>query len=96
MLEAEEAKEVGNDNELNKEEVKAMIILYKKSKDLNKVADGMCQKYGYELRYSLHSVKNKIRQLLNASLDKLVCNLPKEMMVYKEYFDDVQKRKLLQ
>lgn len=34
-----------------------MIILFIKSKDINKVSDGLCQKYGYDMRWSHHYVK---------------------------------------
>ena len=38
-----------------------MIILFIKHRDYNKVSDGLCQKYGYDMRWSLHSVKVKMR-----------------------------------
>jgi hypothetical protein len=51
-----------------------MIISYIKWRDINKVSDLMCQKYGYDMRWSFHSVKNKLKELLNASINKLIKN----------------------
>lgn len=55
-----------------------MIILYIKHRDFNKVSDDLCQKYGYDVRWSLHSVKVKMRELLQASVDKLLTNFKDE------------------
>jgi AAA+ ATPase superfamily predicted ATPase len=60
------SEEVEKDEEkiiagLNEDEAKALIIAYIKWKDMNKVADVMCQKYSYTVKFSLHSVKNSLK-----------------------------------
>lgn len=73
-----------------------MVILYIKHRDVNKVADGMCQKYGYDMRWSIHSVKFKLRHVLDAAVTKLVSNFKqKEADLYQHYFD-AKRRQLLQ
>lgn len=52
-----------------------MIIAYIKWRDLTKVTDVMCQKYSYDVKFSFHSIKNSLRQLLDISVDKLLKNL---------------------
>lgn len=51
-----------------------MIISFIKWKDLHKVSDLMCQKYGYDMKWSFHSVKEKLKLLLFACIDKLIKN----------------------
>jgi hypothetical protein len=65
-----------------------MIILFIKSKDIIKVSDGLCQKYGYDIRWSIHSVKFKLIQLLGFSVDKLIRSCKKEKELYEQYFTE--------
>ena len=62
----------GETDELTTEEEKAMIILYIKHRDFNKVSDDLGQKYGYDIGWSFHSVRVKLREFLQSSIDKLI------------------------
>lgn len=57
---------------LTEEEAKTAIMLFIKWKDLNKVTDQMGQKFGYDVKYSYLSITNSLKQLLEASVDKLL------------------------
>jgi hypothetical protein len=74
-----------------------MLILYIKHKDYGKVADDMGQKYGYDIRWSFHSVRTKLRDFLQAALDKLISSIPhpNTQNIFKQYFTQ-QRRDLLQ
>lgn len=64
-----------------------MIISYIKWRDLNKVSDLMCQKYGYDMKWSFHSVKNNLKLLVTSSINKLKKNFkPADLDIYKHYF----------
>lgn len=54
-----------------------MILLYIKYKDINKVSDDLGQKYGYDIRSSFHSVREKLKYFLQKSIDKLLENVDK-------------------
>ena len=98
VLEAEQGATKGdNDNELTTEEEKAMIILYIKHKDFNKVSDDLGQKYGYDIRWSFHSVRVKLREFLQKSIDRLIENIndPDIKNVFSKYFTR-RRRELLQ
>jgi hypothetical protein len=78
------------------EDEKAMIICFLKHKDLNRVADDLCQKYGYDVRWSLHSVKVKMKEILTKPLDKLLSNFKNESReVYSNYITP-NRREILQ
>jgi hypothetical protein len=72
---------------MNKEEVNTLLVLFIKWKDLTKVADLMCQKYGYHVQFSSLAIKNSLRTVLDASVDKLICNMRnREKDEYLNYF----------
>lgn len=72
---------------LQKEEANTLLVLFIKWKDLAKVSDLMCQKYGYIEKYSNLSTMKCLKQLLDASVDKLIRNMkPKEQGEYLNYF----------
>lgn len=61
-------------------------MLFIKWKDLTKVADLMCQKYGYNVQFSSLAIKNSLKQVLDASVDKLISNMrSKEKNEYLNY-----------
>lgn len=54
---------------------------------MTKVSDLMCQKYGYDMKWSLHSVRSKLRDLLAASISKLSSSCKKgDNELYKHFF----------
>lgn len=69
VLEAEELEKDQEDgSSLTLQEEKGLVILYIKWRDLTKVSDALCQTYGYELKWSIISVKHIFRELLNKSV----------------------------
>jgi hypothetical protein len=47
----------------------------------------MCQKYGYDVKWSLHSVRSKLRDLLEASVSKLTSSCKKvDNELYQQFF----------
>ncbi len=53
---------------LKKEEADTLLINFIKWKDLDKVTDLMCQKYGYDMRFSRHNINHSLKLLLQASV----------------------------
>jgi hypothetical protein len=71
------------------------VILLIKYKDLHKVSDGLCQTYGYDLKWSFHSVKMKIKELVNNAINKLLnCLRKKDKSIYEHYFDEKKREAL--
>ena len=59
------------------------------------MSDDLCQKYGYDVKWSLHSVRVKMKEFLHSSLDKLISNFREDVReVYESYFS-IQRRQLL-
>jgi hypothetical protein len=70
-----------------------MIISFIKWKDLHKVSDLMCQKYGYDMKWSFHSVKEKLKLLLFSCIDKLNKNSKQnEQDKYRHFFTEGKKK----
>ncbi len=64
---------------------------------MTKVADLMCQKYGYDMKWSLHSVRSKLRDLLAASISKLTSSCKKgDNELYKHFFTPKNTQVLLE
>lgn len=74
-----------------------MIILYIKYKDYTRVSDDMGQKYGYDIKWSFHSVRVKLRDFLQKSIDKLISSITDIdiQSVFTKYFTR-KRRDLLQ
>jgi hypothetical protein len=51
---------------------KTLIFLYIQHRNLTKVSDLLCEKFGYAIKWSKHAVKQKIKYLLRCSLKKLI------------------------
>lgn len=49
-----------------------MILLFKQHTSVEKVSDALCQKYGYDIKWSVHSIRNILKRIYKASLEKLV------------------------
>ena len=43
-------------------------------RNLTKISDILCEKYGYELKYSKHSIKHQMKKILKNSIRKLVAS----------------------
>ncbi len=46
--------------------------MYIQHKNLTKVSDILCEKFGYDLKWSKHAVKQKIKHILKCSTKKLI------------------------
>lgn len=80
---------------LSIDEYKAILILYKEWRDIDKVRETLSQRWGYVIKYSYHSVKNALKKLIDDSINKLISNLKKaDLEIYKDYFTD-QRRNLI-
>lgn len=83
------------DEELCFDEYKAIVILYKEYRDIDRVREALSQRWGYVMKYSFHSIKNALKKIIDFSLNKLLKNFKKEdLEIYKNHFT-VQRRNLI-
>ena len=54
-------------------------MLFKQHTSVEKVSDALCQKYGYDIKWSVHSIRSILKRIYKSSLMKLVKAIKKIM-----------------
>ncbi len=76
-------------NKADKEnQEKTLIYLYLQFKNLTKVSDSMCEKFGYTLKWSKHAIRQKIKVLLKLSVKRLIATVEAYDNKLKLYFSE--------
>mgnify|MGYP000852395248 CR=1 FL=1 len=70
---------------------RTLIFLYVQHRNLTKVSDLLCEKFGYTLKWSKHAVKQKIKYLLSSSLKKLIGSVEAYDKNLKLFFSESYK-----
>jgi hypothetical protein len=50
-------------------------LLYIQHRNISKVSDLLCEKFGYTLKWSKMAVKNKIARMIKTSLKKIIASV---------------------
>lgn len=54
---------------------KTLIYLYIQHRNLTKVSDLLCEKFGYVLKWSKHAVKQKMKKMIKIALKKIIASV---------------------